>query len=101
MMHYVESIEEAGAALGAETILNVLLYHVTKGRRASNRVVPPKMPRKIKTLLGESFTVFPLGSGTDNIVAIGNTANFVSLDFVDISASNGIIHVTDTVILPL
>jgi uncharacterized surface protein with fasciclin (FAS1) repeats len=97
----VSSIEEAGAALGAETILNVLLYHVTEGRRASNSVVPPRMPRQIETLLGESFMVYPLDSDEDNIEAIGNTANFVSLDLIDISASNGIIHVIDTVILPL
>jgi uncharacterized surface protein with fasciclin (FAS1) repeats len=79
----------------AETVLDVLLYHVTKGRRASNSVVPPKMPRKIQTLLGESFMV----TSDPMIDAIGSDANFVSLDLIDISASNGIIHVIDTVLL--
>lgn len=79
----------------AETVLDVLLYHVTKGRRASNSVVPPKMPRKIQTLLGESFMV----TSDPMIDAIGSDANFVSFDLIDISASNGIIHVIDTVLL--
>ncbi len=86
----VDSIRE----LDAELVLNVLLYHVTEGRRAANSVVPPKNYRTIKTLLGESFTVNP----EKKITAIGNTANIVT---PDISASNGIIHVIDAVILPI
>jgi uncharacterized surface protein with fasciclin (FAS1) repeats len=93
----VSSIEEAGAALGAQTILNVLLYHVAEGRRASNSVVPPKMDRKIETLLGASFMVTSDGM----IKAIGNTAEFDLNVGIDISASNGIIHTIDTVILPI
>ena len=50
--------------------------------------------RKIETLLGENFYVYPNAS----IQAIGNTAN---ITVADISASNGIIHVIDTVILPI
>lgn len=80
--------------LPAELVLNVLLYHVTEGRRAANSVVPPKNTRTIETLLGESFTVNP----EKKITAIGNTANIVT---PDISASNGIIHVIDAVILPI
>ncbi len=80
--------------LPAQTVYNVLLYHVTEGRRASNSVVPPVRPRTIETLLGESFSVDKNGM----ITAIGNTASIVA---ADISASNGIIHVIDTVILPI
>jgi len=84
--------------LGDGTVANVLLYHVTEGRRASNSVVP-KNPRakerKITTLLdGATFTV----SNAAEITAIGNTSNIID---TDISASNGIIHVIDTVILPV
>lgn len=78
----------------ADLVLNVLLYHVTEGRRASNSVVPPVKPRKIETLLGETFTV----DRDAMITAIGNTAYIV---IPDISASNGIIHVIDAVILPI
>ena len=82
--------------LPAELVLNVLLYHVTEGRRASNSVVPPKKPRTIETLLGETFSV----NSDLEITAIGSTANLVP-SFVNISASNGIIHVIDTVLLPI
>ncbi len=84
--------------LGEGTVANVLLYHVTEGRRAAVSVVP-KNPRakarKITTLLeGATFSVNYRGE----ITAVGNTANVIN---TDISASNGIIHVIDTVILPV
>ncbi len=81
--------------LSAELVLDVLLYHVTEGRRAANSVVPPVRPRTITTLLGATFTVNSKGEISD---IFGQTAKIVA---PDISASNGIIHVIDTVILPL
>lgn len=88
--------------LDAGLVLNVLLYHVTDGRRAANSVVPKNSPRNIETLLeGASFKV----DNTGMIWAVGNTANFVTDEegnpMVNISASNGIIHVIDAVILPI
>ncbi len=86
---------DLGIDLTPELVLDVLLYHVTYGRRAANSVVPKNKPRMIETLLeGASFKV-------DNqkvIWAVGNTANIVT---PNISASNGIIHVIDAVILPI
>ena len=81
--------------LPAELVLDVLLYHVAEGRRAANSVVPPRGTRKITTLLGKTFTVDTKGVITD---IAGQKANIVA---PNISASNGIIHVIDTVILPL
>lgn len=86
---------------GVEAITNVLTYHVTDGRRASNSVVPPRNFRIIETLFvveGESATFRVNTSAT--ILANNSTANFVSADLINISASNGIIHVIDTVLLP-
>ncbi len=80
--------------LGEGTVKSVLLYHVAEGRRAANSVVPPVRPRTITTLLGATFSVDREGM----ITAVGNTANIVA---ADISASNGIIHVIDAVILPV
>ncbi|MDX1629375.1 MAG: fasciclin domain-containing protein [Fulvivirga sp.] len=80
--------------LPAELVLDVLFYHVTEGRRGSNSVVPKKNSRTIETLLGATFEVNNDGS----IDAVGNTANIV---VADVSASNGIIHVIDAVILPI
>lgn len=85
----IESIRE----LEAHVVLVVLLYHVTEGRRAANSVVSPKNYRSIETLNGESFRVSP----DAGIYAIGNSA---SIQTANISASNGIIHIIDTVILP-
>jgi uncharacterized surface protein with fasciclin (FAS1) repeats len=89
----VDSIRD----LDVELVTDVLLYHVAEGRRASNSVVPPRRDRNIQTLLGVSFQVTP----DAEINAIGNTAGFVSADLLNISASNGIIHVIDTVLLPI
>ncbi|UJH92159.1 fasciclin domain-containing protein [Antarcticibacterium sp. 1MA-6-2] len=81
--------------LPAELVLSVLQYHVTEGRRASNSVVPKRNMRTIETLLeGTTFKVAP----DLQITAIGNTGNIVA---ADISASNGIIHIIDTVLLPI
>ena len=78
-----------------EVVLDVLFYHVVEGRRAANSVVPPVRDRTITTLLGATFTVDNGGVITD---IAGQKANIVA---PNISASNGIIHVIDTVILPL
>ena len=72
--------------LPADLVLNVLLYHVTDGRRASNSVLPKKNLKTIETLLGQSFSVDSSGM----ITAENSTA---MISFPDISASNGIIHV--------
>jgi transforming growth factor-beta-induced protein len=80
--------------LSADLVLDVLLYHVIEGRRGANSVVPKKNNREIETLLGATFEVTPEAG----IEAIGNTANITT---ADISASNGIIHSIDAVILPI
>ena len=81
--------------LDAELVLDVLSYHVVEGRRAANSVVPPVRDRKITTLLGATFSVDRSGVISD---IAGQEVNIVA---ADISASNGIIHVIDTVLLPL
>lgn len=81
--------------LPASLVLNVLLYHVTEGRRAANSVVPKNGVRTIETLLeGATFSVNTMAE----IQAVGNMAQIV---MPNISANNGIIHVIDTVILPI
>ena len=86
----INSITELPAPL----VRDVLLYHVVEGRRAANSVVPKRGTRQITTLLGSQFSVTP----TASINAIGSTANITA---ANISASNGIIHVIDTVLLPI
>ena len=81
--------------LPSSLVLDVLLYHVTDGRRAANSVVPKQNSRTIETLLeGATFSV-----DTDGEIwaSGGNSAKIVT---PNVSASNGIIHVIDAVILP-
>lgn len=83
------------ALLGDGTIEAVVSYHVTSGRRASNSVVPPRRERTITTLLdGATFGV----SAGAVITATGSSALIGS---ANISASNGVIHVIDAVLLPI
>ena len=79
----------------SELVLDVLYYHVVEGRRAANSVVPPVRPRTLTTLLGETFSVDSSGVITDKF---RQKANIVT---PNISATNGIIHVIDAVLLPL
>lgn len=81
--------------LGDGTVANVLLYHVMEGRRASNSVVPPRNDRTISTLFdGATFSVDPAGT----ITAVGSEATIAR---ANISASSGVIHVVDAVLLPV
>ena len=78
-------IEAGGVdtAFGAGALADILLYHVTNGRRTSNSVV--KAPG-YNMLNGDRLT---RGELLD-----------AGINTVDISASNGVIHVINSVLLP-
>ena len=85
------------SALPTATLTNVLLYHVTGGRRSANSVLPPKagQTRNVSTLLeGQALKVSNAGVIT---TTSGGTATNVA---ANISATNGVIHVIDSVLLP-
>ena len=82
--------------LGPETVADVLTYHVTDGRRFSNSVFNKNRPKDIEMFNGEWITTNP--DLTINDVA-GQTIGVVP-GFVNINASNGVIHVINTVMLP-
>jgi uncharacterized surface protein with fasciclin (FAS1) repeats len=96
-----------GGVLGAEindvtdipasVVLDVLLYHVTEGRRAANSVVPRNGERNITSLLGQTFAVRTDATIRDGLTGLRGDA---SITTADVSASNGIIHVIDAVIVP-
>ncbi len=67
----------------------ILLYHVTKGDVLSGDL---KDGESVKTLEGQSLTI-GISGGTVNVGA----ARVVQ---ANISASNGVIHVIDTVLIP-
>jgi uncharacterized surface protein with fasciclin (FAS1) repeats len=87
---------EATCALGDDVVLNVLAYHVTDGRRFSNSIFNRNRPKPVEMLNGESITANPDLTITD---VAGQSIGVVP-DFVNINASNGVIHVIDTVMLP-
>ncbi len=70
------------------TLIAILTYHVVAGKVTSDMVAPGEVP----TVQGSTLTV----SVSDGIVMV-DQAKVVT---VDIMASNGVIHVIDSVILP-
>ena len=71
-----------------EQLTAVLTYHVVPGKVMAAQV----KPGAVKTVQGQSFTVSTQGSSV-----MVDEAKVVK---TDIAASNGVIHVIDTVILP-
>jgi len=79
-------------------LLTILAYHVTDGRRFSNSVFNRNgNSKEIEMLLGTGYITTEDGMiyGTNNVEPTGIVG-----DFFDINASNGVIHVIDTVLLP-
>ena len=74
---------EAVNSLPVDVLTNILLYHVTHGRRISTSVLAAP---KYHMLSGDHLT-------RDDLAAAGIGAT-------DISASNGIIHVINSVLIP-
>ena len=70
-------------AFGSGALADILLYHVTNGRRTSKSVVSAPGYRMLN---GDKLT-------RSNLLSAGIAA-------VDISASNGVIHVINSVLLP-
>lgn len=87
----------AGFLVSSELLDDVLLYHVTEGRRFANSIVPRHGEKAVPTLLGPAlvaqvggFLVDASGATTDAQVTSPN-----------LSASNGVVHVIDNVLVPL
>lgn len=86
--------EELLQALGKETVRDILLYHVAPGKRKANAVLGSE---QINTLLKKFIDVELEGS----TLTVGNEENgFATVVNTNIFASNGVIHVIDTVMLP-
>ena len=74
-------------------LAGILEYHVVAGNvQASDLMAGP-----VKTVNGASFTVNQSGNTFTITDGKGNTAHFVT---TDIEASNGVVHVIDSVLLP-
>jgi uncharacterized surface protein with fasciclin (FAS1) repeats len=77
------------SSLPVEALTNILLYHVSPGKRTSDMVVASDRLR----MLNKDFTLVSVGE--DGVFI--NQARIVE---VDIIAGNGVIHIIDSVLLP-
>ncbi len=73
---------------------SILKFHVLPGAAYADRVV--KMTSSGNTLQGQAFQI----TLKDGKVRIGNKAAMAGVTATDIQASNGVIHVIDSVIMP-
>jgi transforming growth factor-beta-induced protein len=74
-----------------EALKKVLLYHVVPGKVMAADVVKLKNGTKVKSAAGPTITVK---------VSPGVMVNNAKVTKTDIEATNGVIHVIDTVIMP-
>jgi uncharacterized surface protein with fasciclin (FAS1) repeats len=81
---------------GPADLFNILAYHVTEGRRFSNSVFNKRSVKMVEMLNGQFIVTNPDLTINDNR---GRTITPV-LPYVNLNASNGVIHVIDTVLLP-
>ncbi|MDX1760688.1 MAG: fasciclin domain-containing protein [Christiangramia sp.] len=84
-----------------EQVANVLSYHVVDGTKMSDSVLPESSPREIPTLLGPSIYVnSSAGIDTNDENMDADASILVDAGLFDIAASNGVIHVIDSVLVP-
>jgi uncharacterized surface protein with fasciclin (FAS1) repeats len=84
-------------AVPAAALTNILAYHVTDGRRFSNSVFNKNAPKMVEMLNGQYIVTNPdlTITGNGNAGPVG-----VVPPYVNLNASNGVIHVIDAVLLP-
>ena len=87
---------ESLCKLDQAVLFNVLAYHVTDGRRFSNSVFNKRNVKMIEMLNDQYIIANPNKTITDNA---GQTVGLVP-PFVNVNASNGVVHVIDKVLLP-
>ena len=83
-------------ALPQSALTSILLYHVETGRHFSNSVLPKMagQAKTVNTLLGQSFRVSSTGMITTT------SGGHAAIVLPDIPATNGVIHVVDSVLIP-
>lgn len=87
--------------LSMNTLFTVLAYHVVDGRRFSNSVFNVNDMKMVSTLAGADITTYVDSEGVPVLHDVdGQDVGIVSPLF-NINAVNGVIHVVDTVLLPI
>ena len=83
------------------TLATVLSYHVVEGRRFSNSVFDTDEIKMVQTLAGVDFTTYVTMDGVPMINDLAGQEIGVVAPLININAVNGVIHVIDTVLLPI
>ena len=81
---------------GRKTLKKILLNHVVKGKYDTDELLEME---SIKTLSGNRLDI----AKVKDMLLVGEKANpedFAEIDIVDLPASNGMVHVIDTVLIP-
>lgn len=84
-----------------ETLQKVLTYHVVKGNIMAKDVLAAVEKNggklSVETVSGDKFTVMLKG---EDVMIMDQKGNYSKVVKTDVKASNGVIHVIDTVIMP-
>lgn len=90
---------------GPGTLFTVLAYHLTEGRRFSNSVFNKNNSKHIEMLAGGTITSTTMPSAkliTNIHQMVGPVLDEDGVTpLINIKASNGVVHVIDTVMLPI
>jgi len=89
------------AQLDQDTLFAVLTYHVTDGRRFSNSVFNARNAKEIEMLNGGTVVSFINEDGDPTLHDVDGQMVGVVPGLININAVNGVIHVIDTVLLPI
>lgn len=84
-----------------DTLYTVLTYHVVEGRRFSNSVFNANDAKMIETSAGVDFTSYVTMDGVPMLHDMDAQEIGLVAPFFNINAVNGVIHVIDTVLLPI
>lgn len=87
--------------LAPQPLLTVLQYHVVDGRRFSNSVFNRNESKVIETLAGEDIVSFVDEVDGPTLHDVDGQMVGVVDGLININAINGVIHVVDTVLLPI
>jgi len=92
---------EVDSVLFEGALLTVLQYHVTDGRRFSNSVFNKNGNTKEIEMLAGGYVMSFINGGSPTLHDNAGQMVGVVDGLININASNGVIHVIDTVLLPI
>jgi len=80
-----------------DELIKVLQYHVASGEVKSGDL---KDGEEVKTLQGSNVTVSVTKKGNATTIKINGATNGATVTTADVTASNGVVHIIDTVLIP-